>query len=68
MIVNNVIEYAINLNENCACKIITVDAYSQSLGFYQKMGFEYFTENDAEESERQMFLDLTPIIKTFHGK
>lgn len=67
MIVNNVIEYAINLNENCACKIITVDAYSQSLGFYQKMGFEFFTENDSEESERQMFLDLTPIIKTFHN-
>lgn len=68
MIVNTVIDYAINLNENCACKLITVDAYSQSLGFYEKMGFEYFTENDADESERQMFLDLTPIIKTFHEK
>jgi len=66
MIVNNIIDYAINLNENCACKLITVDAYSQSLGFYKKMGFEFFTENDIEESERQMFLDLTPIIKTFH--
>jgi predicted GNAT family N-acyltransferase len=65
MIVNNVIEYAINLNETCACKLITVDAYSQALGFYEKLGFEYFTESDAEESERQMFLDLTPIIKTF---
>ena len=64
MIVNNVIEYAIKLNENCACKIITVDAYSQSLGFYEKMGFEFFTENDAKESERQMFLDLTPISQT----
>jgi hypothetical protein len=30
------------------------------------MGFEYFTENDIEESERQMFLDLTPIIATYH--
>lgn len=68
MIVNNVIEYAINQNENCACKIITVDAYSESLGFYEKMGFEYFSENDSEESERQMFLDLTPIIKTFHDQ
>lgn len=68
MIVNNIIQYAINLNEDCACKIITVDAYSESLGFYEKMGFEYFTENDSEESERQMFLDLTPIIKTFHDK
>lgn len=66
MIVNNIIDYAINLNENCACKLITVDAYSKSLGFYKKMGFEYFTENDIEESERQMFLDLTPIIATYH--
>jgi predicted GNAT family N-acyltransferase len=66
MIVNNIIDYAINLNENCACKLITVDAYSKSLGFYKKMGFEYFTENDVNDSERQMFLDLTPIIATNH--
>ncbi len=65
MIINNTIDYAINLNENCACKLLTVDAYSKSLGFYKKMGFEFFTENDKDENERQMFLDLTPIIKTF---
>jgi GNAT superfamily N-acetyltransferase len=63
LIVNNIIDYAINLNDSCACKLLTVDAYRQSLGFYEKMGFEYFTEKDIEQSERQMFLDLTPIIK-----
>lgn len=65
MIVNNVIDYAINQNEKCACKIITVDAYSLSLGFYEKLGFEYFTSNDSDHTERQMYLDLTPIIRTF---
>ena len=66
IIVNTIIDYAINLNEVCACKLITVDAYRQSLGFYEKMGFEYFSINDIEDSERQMFLDLTPIIKAYN--
>ena len=64
MIVNSIIDYAINTNENCACKLITVDAYAQSLGFYEKMGFEYFTGKDENKDERQMFLDLTPLILT----
>lgn len=63
IIVNSIIDYAVNQNEFCACKLITVDAYKQSLGFYEKMGFEYFSINDFDHSERQMFLDLTPIIK-----
>jgi hypothetical protein len=28
------------------------------------MGFEYFTGKDENKDERQMFLDLTPLILT----
>jgi hypothetical protein len=53
---------AIDQNAHCACKLITVDAYEQSLGFYEKKGFLYFTETDKDKDTRQMYLDLTPII------
>jgi predicted GNAT family N-acyltransferase len=57
-----VISLAIQQNKTCACKLITVDAYPQSLGFYERMGFSYFTDSDKGKDTRQMFLDLTPII------
>ncbi len=62
MIVNSIIELAINANENCACKIITVDAYAQSLKFYERLGFKFFSESDKGNDTRQMYLNLTPII------
>ena len=62
IIVNSIIDYAISVNEECACKIITVDAYIQSLEFYEKLGFKYFSDNDIDNDTRQMYLNLTPII------
>jgi hypothetical protein len=49
-------------NNRTGCKFITVDAYSKSLGFYEKKGFEYFTKNDNAEDTRQMYFDLIKII------
>jgi len=57
-----IIHLAINQNEHCACKLVTVDAYDRSLGFYLKMGFEYFSDADKGKDTRQMYLDLTPIL------
>lgn len=62
MIVNWVIDYALKVNNTCACKFITVDAYSNSLGFYEKMGFSYISEHDIGKDTRQMYLDLTPYF------
>jgi hypothetical protein len=61
-IIRFVISLAIEQNKTCACKLITVDAYNQSLGFYERIGFSYFSESDKGKDTRQMFLDLTPII------
>ncbi len=63
MIVNSIIDLAIDTNEDCACKIITVDAYSQSLAFYESLEFSYFSESDEGNDTRQMYLNLTPIIQ-----
>jgi hypothetical protein len=62
LIINFIISLAIDQNVHCACKLITVDAYDQSLGFYEKKGFSFFSETDKGKDTRQMYLDLTPII------
>lgn len=62
IIIDWIINYAINCNENSACKFITVDAYKASLGFYEKMKFVYLSEKDKNDDTRQMYLDLTPYI------
>ena len=61
-IIRFIISLAIEQNKACACKLLTVDAYDQSLGFYEKMGFSYLTDADKGQDTRQMFLDLTPVI------
>jgi len=43
------------------CKFITVDAYKDSLPFYEKNGFSYFTENDKDKNTRAMYFDLKNI-------
>lgn len=45
------------------CRFITVDAYAQSTGFYEKMGFIYLTERDKGLETRQMMFDLMPFKK-----
>jgi predicted GNAT family N-acyltransferase len=64
-IMNEIIKYAIEQNEKCACKFIIVDAYSKSTGYYEKMKFNYFTDMDLNEETRQMYLDLTPYINAY---
>jgi GNAT superfamily N-acetyltransferase len=61
-IINSIVDYVIKQNEHCACKFILVDAYKDALGFYERNQFKYFSDNDAKEKTRQMYLDITPII------
>ena len=50
------------MNEEQACRLITVDAYKQAVPFYQKMGFKFLIEGDKDDTTRLMFLDLTSFI------
>jgi hypothetical protein len=64
--VNFVIDLALEQNSKCACQLLTVDAYEKSLGFYEKIGFRFLSENDNGEDTRQMFYDLRPLMNTLN--
>lgn len=49
-------------NNRTGCQYITVDAYRQSLRFYEKNGFRYFTEKDKDSDTRQMFFSLLDLV------
>lgn len=63
IIVNSIISDVLDLNERYGCKLLTVDAYSQSLDFYSKLGFEFLSPNDEGDDTRQMYFDLTPLTQ-----
>jgi len=50
-------------NSRTGCKFITVDAYRQSLEFYEKNEFKYLTDMDVDSDTRLMFFDLLPFSK-----
>ena len=62
VIIDTIINHCIDLNEDQACRVITVDAYAQAVNFYHKIGFEFLTKLDEEDETRLMFLDLTSFI------
>ena len=62
VIIANIISKCIKMNEEQACRLITVDAYKQAVPFYQKMGFKFLIEGDKDDTTRLMFLDLTSFI------
>jgi hypothetical protein len=43
------------------CKFITVDAYKESLLFYEKMGFKYLSSRDRKSDTRLMYFNLESI-------
>ena len=61
ILLEGIINEAIELNKRQACRLITVDAYRQALPFYERFGFQYITNKDEQEDVRQMFLDLMLI-------
>lgn len=44
-------------NNRTGCRYITVDAYAQSLTFYEKNGFVFLTEADHDKKTRLMYFD-----------
>ena len=62
IMIRTVISNCLRLNDNQACRLITVDAYKQAIPFYQRMGFEFLSNTDKDDTTRLMFLDLTSFI------
>lgn len=48
-------------NNLTGCKYLTVDAYRQSLDYYEKNGFKYLTEKDKDADTRLMYFNLIPV-------
>jgi predicted GNAT family N-acyltransferase len=49
--------------QNFGCRFVTVDAYREAFGFYQKLGFDFLSDEDVDQDTRQMYLDLTQFIE-----
>lgn len=45
-------------NNRTGCKYITVDAFRESLTFYEKNGFQYLTGKDRKSDTRLMYYNL----------
>jgi len=45
-------------NNRTGCKFITVDAYRESLEFYEKNGFKYLSSKDLKSDTRLMYYNL----------
>lgn len=52
------IKYTFTTTRRMGCRFLTVDALSQATGFYEKIGFMFFTERDKADATRLMFYDL----------
>jgi GNAT superfamily N-acetyltransferase len=44
------------------CRFITVDAFADSVGFYEKNDFKFMSGKDRKGKTRQMYYDLNSII------
>jgi GNAT superfamily N-acetyltransferase len=60
----HMVKNSFTTNNKTGCRFITVDAYNnpQTLKFYLKNEFDFFTPQDENESTRAMYFDLIRII------
>ena len=52
------------IGNKTGCRFIVVDAYAQSIDFYQKNGFALLSGNDQKEKTRLMYFDLITVISS----
>lgn len=56
------IKYAFANVRRLGCRFITVDALSSAVSFYERNGFQFFTESDKGDDTRLMFFDLKNFL------
>lgn len=61
----NLIKYLFISENRTGCNYITVDAYRDSLAFYEKSEFVYFSDKDINDDTRQMYYDLHIALSQF---
>jgi GNAT superfamily N-acetyltransferase len=59
----NFIKSLIGINAyTTGAKFLTVDAYKDSIKYYEKNGFDFLTEEDSGEETRAMYFDLIRLV------
>lgn len=54
--------YLFTHGNRTGCRFITVDAYHDAVGFYQKCGFDFISEKDQHDPTRSMYYDLKRFL------
>lgn len=57
------IKYAFANVKRLGCRFVTVDALITAVAFYEKNGFQFFTEQDKADDTRLMFFDLKNFLR-----
>ncbi len=60
-----VVKYMLTHKNRTGCRFVTVDAYKNAVGFYQKCGFDFISEADKYDETRLMYYDLKSFL---HGR
>ena len=56
------IKYTLIDNQKSGCRFITVDAYNDAIGFYEKNGFVMVNAFNPEKRTQPMFFDLAQLL------
>lgn len=56
------IKYTFTTVKRLGCRFLTVDALSSATSFYERNGFQFFTELDEADETRLMFYDLKNFV------
>ncbi len=57
------IKYMFTHGNRTGCRFVTVDAYRDAVGFYQKCGFDFISEDDRNDQTRLMYYDLKSFLQ-----
>ncbi len=55
------LKYMFTHGNRTGCRFLTVDAYRDAVGFYQKCGFNFMSEDDRNDATRLMYYDLKSL-------
>ena len=58
ILINAVSSMYLEENQRSGCRFITVDANANAFSFYEKNGFCFITDKDADRKNRAMYFDL----------
>ena len=56
------IKYMFTHGNRTGCRFVTVDAYSDAVGFYQNCGFDFISTKDKDDDTRLMYYDLKRFL------